>query len=173
MFNVYGIIPNRFIFRSLLCSVLFAGAIAGFAQTPELAAAKVTADTQPGAAVGKNTNAETNAAAEKPAASAPGAGMSQSDMSREIVNPLSNLWALQFQQNNNRVEMPFGKGNYSQSGLQFQPLLPINLSKHWNWITRPVIGLYDSSPYPTDVHLTGINMTTTPPTPVLNANMKR
>ncbi len=35
-----------------------------------------------------------------------------------------------------------------QSNLQFQPVLPIALTKEWNLITRPVLQLFNSTPYP-------------------------
>jgi hypothetical protein len=78
----------------------------------------------------------------------PNQQQSAAGLSNEIANPLSNLWLLQTQQNNTLLQMPSGKGTYVQSNLQFQPLLPIHISPHWNWISRPVMQLVSSQPYP-------------------------
>jgi hypothetical protein len=78
---------------------------------------------------------------------------------------LSNLWLLQVQQNNTLIHMPLGKGTYVQSNLQFQPLLPIHVSTHWNWISRPVMQLVSSEPYP----VTSVN----PSTGAINSDVKR
>ena len=35
------------------------------------------------------------------------------------------------------------------NNLYFQPVMPVSLTKDWNLITRPVMTLYQSQPYPT------------------------
>jgi hypothetical protein len=70
--------------------------------------------------------------------------VSASELSRQLLNPVTSLWSLQFQFNNYRLEN--GKWN---NNLLFQPVLPIGLTKDLNLITRPVIPLYNSVPHET------------------------
>jgi hypothetical protein len=70
--------------------------------------------------------------------------VSASELNRQLSNPVTSLWSLTFQFNNYRLEN--GEWNYS---LQFQPVLPIGLTKDLNLITRPVIPLYNSVPHET------------------------
>ena len=37
---------------------------------------------------------------------------------------------------------------YWNSNLNFQPVLPVALTKDWNLITRPVMTVFNSVPYP-------------------------
>ena len=131
--------------NTALAGILWAVAIGGFAQTQQLATN--AAAEQPDGNVGNVAVVE-----KKPATaasnSAPDQPQSAAGLSNEIANPLSNLWLLQTQQNNTLLQMPSGKGTYVQSNLQFQPLLPIHVSPHWNWISRPVMELVSSQPYP-------------------------
>jgi hypothetical protein len=137
---------GRAIFRNTaVAGVLLAFAIGGFAQTQQLATNVATE--QPNgkagndAVVEKSGTAASNSATDQP--------QSAAGLSNEIANPLSNLWLLQTQQNNTLLQMPSGKGTSVQSNLQFQPLLPIHVSPHWNWISRPVMQIVSSQPYPT------------------------
>lgn len=146
-----------------LAGVLLAFALGGFAQTQQLATN--TAAEQPdgtsgnGAAVEKKpATAASNSAADEP--------QSAAQLSNEIANPLSNLWLLQMQQNNTLLQMPSEKGTYVQSNLQFQPLLPIHVSPHWNWISRPVMQLVNSQPYP-------VVASVDPSTGTINSDTKR
>lgn len=85
----------------------------------------------------------------------PGTGASASDLSsgelaKEISNPVTSLWQLQFQFNNMRLES--SDTPLSQkwvNNLYFQPVLPVSLTEKWNLITRPVFTLYNSVPVPT------------------------
>jgi hypothetical protein len=86
-----------------------------------------------------------------PGAQATGAGRapeanepSASELNKQLSNPVTSLWSLAFQFNNFRLEN--GEWNYN---LQFQPVLPIGLTKDLNLITRPVIPLYNSVPHET------------------------
>ena len=72
---------------------------------------------------------------------------SGAEISKQVANPLSNLWLMQFQQNDNWLGMPSGHGDRVQSDLQFQPLLPLRLTDNWNFIMRPVFQLYNSTPF--------------------------
>ena len=76
---------------------------------------------------------------------------SANELAKEISNPVTSLWQLQIQSNNLRLET----GNsYPTDGkwvnnLYFQPVMPVSLTKKLNLITRPVITIYNSVPYPT------------------------
>jgi len=69
---------------------------------------------------------------------------STSELNKQLANPVTSLWSLQFQFNNYRLE----NGEWSNN-LLFQPVLPIGLTKSLNLITRPVIPLYDVVPHET------------------------
>jgi hypothetical protein len=135
-----------FLTKFAVAGVLFAFATGGFAQTQQLAT-NVAVDKQPDGEPGSVAVVEKKSATAK-GNSAPDQPQSAAGLSNEIANPLSNLWLLQTQQNNTLMQMPSGKGTYVQSNLQFQPLLPIHVSPHWNWISRPVMQLVSSQPYP-------------------------
>ena len=85
---------------------------------------------------------------------------SGNELVKEINNPVTSLWQLQFQFNNYKLE----SGDFNpESGkwvnnLYFQPVLPVSLTKDLNLITRPVMTLYQSVPHPT---LSGGNERTT------------
>jgi hypothetical protein len=66
------------------------------------------------------------------------------ELARMLANPVANLWSLQFQFNN--FELTNGLWN---NNLNFQPVMPISLTKDINLITRPVIQIYNSVPYET------------------------
>src|SRR5262245_25732651 len=70
--------------------------------------------------------------------------ISASELNRQLSNPVTSLWSLQFQFNNYRLEN--GKWN---NNLLFQPVVPVSLTKDLSLITRPVIPLYNSVPHET------------------------
>ena len=83
----------------------------------------------------------TGAAAEEPDEDHP----EQADankLAQALANPVSNLWSLQFQFNN--FELTNDRWN---NNLNFQPVMPVSLTKDINLITRPVIQVYNSVPY--------------------------
>ena len=61
---------------------------------------------------------------------------------------MSEVWSIAFQQNNYVVSTVSGQGDKWNSNLNFQPVMPVSLTKDWNLITRPVMTLFDSTPYP-------------------------
>ena len=63
-------------------------------------------------------------------------------LAQALANPVANLWSLQFQFNN--FELTNDRWNYN---LNFQPVMPVSLTKDLNLITRPVIQVYNSVPY--------------------------
>jgi hypothetical protein len=66
---------------------------------------------------------------------------SLTEINKQLTNPVSSLWALSFQFNN--YYLTNSRWNYN---LQFEPVLPVSLTKDWNLITRPVLQLYNSVP---------------------------
>jgi len=134
----------------LLCGALFASTL-GFAQNQKLAAN--LADNTAASDSAKSAITEQPAASE---AAAKPDGKSEterilasaSETNKEIENPTTMLWLLQTQTNNTLTELPMHKGNYYQSNLQFEPLLPNELSKKWTLGIRPVMNFYSSQPYP-------------------------
>ena len=68
------------------------------------------------------------------------------EVAKQLNNPVSSIWNITTQSN-----MTFLKGNLSpayraQFTFNFQPVLPIPLTKEWNLIPRPVIPFL-STPY--------------------------
>src|SRR6476469_8278286 len=55
-------------------------------------------------------------------------------LAQELANPVANLWSLQFQFNN--FQLTNNRWSYN---LNFQPVMPLSLTKDLNLITRPVI----------------------------------
>jgi hypothetical protein len=84
-------------------------------------------------------------------AAANAGALSASELAKEISNPVTSIWQLQFQFNNLKLE----SGDFNPASgkwvnnLYFQPVLPVSLTKDLNLITRPVLTLYDSVPHPT------------------------
>ena len=138
---------GRAIFRRniALTGVLLGFAIGGFAQTQQVSAANLAVDKQPAGEAGNVAVVEKQTAATN---NSPDQAQSAAGLSKEIANPLSNLWLLQVQQNNTFTDVPLGNGTYVQSNLQFQPLVPIKVLPHWSLISRPVIQVFSSQPYP-------------------------
>lgn len=65
-------------------------------------------------------------------------------LAKALANPVASLWSMTFQFNN--YELTNDRWN---NNLQFQPVMPVSLTKGWNLITRPVIQIYNSVPYAT------------------------
>ena len=76
--------------------------------------------------------------------------MSSQELAKEISNPVTSIWQLQFQFNNYKLESdPLSpvSGEWVNN-LYFQPVLPVSLTENFNLVTRPVLTLYQSVPYP-------------------------
>ena len=67
-------------------------------------------------------------------------------LAQEAANPFSSRWLMQIQQNNNRMDMPFGSEDRMQSNLMFQPLLSVALTDKWGLYMRPVVTIANSLP---------------------------
>ena len=70
---------------------------------------------------------------------------SASELNRELTNPVSSLWSIANQFNN----FELNNGHWSNN-WNFQPVLPLSLTKDWNLITRPVMPFYNIVPHPTE-----------------------
>src|SRR5262245_58060564 len=94
-------------------------------------------------------------AASRAAAQAPPAAeeTDADKLAQALANPVADLWSLQFQFNN--FELTNDRWNYN---LNFQPVMPVSLTRCLNLITRPVIQVYNSVPYQTS---TGADARTT------------
>ena len=93
--------------------------------------------------VAQTTGAPGTAAAGAAVAPEP-QGASASELNKQLSNPVTSIWSLSFQFNNFRLE----NGQWNNN-LQFQPVLPVGLTKDVNLITRPVIPLYNIVPHET------------------------
>ena len=69
---------------------------------------------------------------------------SASELNRELTNPVSSLWSIANQFNN--FELNNGQWN---NNWNFQPVMPVSLTKDWNLITRPVMPFYNIVPHET------------------------
>jgi len=68
--------------------------------------------------------------------------MSAHDLNQQVSNPVSTIWSLQSQFNNYKLANGQWNNNWN-----FQPSLPISLTKDWNLITRPVVPIYNTVPH--------------------------
>lgn len=69
---------------------------------------------------------------------------SASELNRKLTNPVSSIWSISNQFNN--YELNNGQWN---NNWNFQPVLPISLTKDLNLITRPVMPFYNIVPHET------------------------
>ena len=69
---------------------------------------------------------------------------SASELNRKLTNPVSSIWSISNQFNN--FELNNGQWN---NNWNFQPVLPVSLTKEWNLITRPVMPFYNIVPHET------------------------
>ena len=72
---------------------------------------------------------------------AEGTKLSATEANKQLSNPVSSFWSLSLQFNNYYLTNKRWNNN-----LQFQPVLPVSLTKDWNLITRPVFQLYNNVP---------------------------
>jgi len=75
-------------------------------------------------------------------------GHSLTEINKQLTNPVTDLWSIQFEQNNYRVDPGRGEEDRWSSNLLFQPVLPVAIDPDWNLITRPVVPLFVSTPRP-------------------------
>jgi len=74
----------------------------------------------------------------------------ETEVNKELSNPISSIWALQIQENTFFIHPGIeDKSSRNAVNVQFQPVLPLALTDDWNLITRPVFQLVNSVPVPT------------------------
>ena len=91
-----------------------------------------------------NLGAVTESPDEDIARTTQGDAESASELNRKLTNPVSSIWSIANQFNN--YELNNGQWN---NNWNFQPVLPISLTKGWNLITRPVMPWYNIVPHET------------------------
>src|SRR5215470_17702427 len=69
---------------------------------------------------------------------------SASELNRKLTNPVSSIWSISNQFNNYELNNGHWNNNWN-----FQPVLPVSLTKDWNLITRPVMPFYNIVPHET------------------------
>jgi hypothetical protein len=67
-----------------------------------------------------------------------------SELNRQLTNPVSSIWSIANQFNNFELNNGHWNNNWN-----FQPVLPVSLTKDWNLITRPVMPFYNIVPHET------------------------
>jgi hypothetical protein len=77
-------------------------------------------------------------------AESPAGGASASELNRQLSNPVSSIWSISNQFNNFELNNGHWNNNWN-----FQPVMPVSLTKDWNLITRPVMPFYNIVPHPT------------------------
>ena len=77
-------------------------------------------------------------------AQSPSGEPSASELNRQLTNPVSSLWSISNQFNNFELNNGHWNNNWN-----FQPVLPVSLTKDWNLITRPVMPWYNIVPHET------------------------
>jgi hypothetical protein len=69
---------------------------------------------------------------------------SASELNRKLTNPVSSIWSISNQFNN--IELNNGQWN---NNWNFQPVMPVSLTKDLNLITRAVMPFYNIVPHET------------------------
>jgi hypothetical protein len=69
---------------------------------------------------------------------------SESELNRKLTNPVSSIWSISNQFNN--FELNNGQWN---NNWNFQPVMPVSVTKDLNLITRPVMPFYNIVPHET------------------------
>ena len=71
---------------------------------------------------------------------------SMDNVAKQLNNPVADLWSLNFQFNRYYLQGDVTDRTREQDLLNFQPVLPVHLTKEWNLITRPVIPFVFNQP---------------------------
>jgi hypothetical protein len=97
--------------------------------------------------------AATGGEAKPPAA----AGPSKEDLAKLTQNPIANLISVPFQNNAN---LNYGPEKKTQNILNIQPIIPFEINKDWNLITRTVVPvMYQPATAPDESSTSGIGAT--------------
>jgi hypothetical protein len=102
----------------------------------------------------KSGIAQTQGSTDAPSADS----QASAELAKQASNPLSSAWLIQMQQNNNWVGMPLKREDRVDSELLLQPLLSVKLTNQWTLLARPILTLFNSTPY---VAATGVDQRTT------------
>src|SRR5262249_48911751 len=73
-----------------------------------------------------------------------GEAESASELNRKLTNPVSSIWSISNRFNNFELNNGHWNNNWN-----FQPVLPVSLTKDLNLITRPVMPFYNIVPHET------------------------
>jgi hypothetical protein len=111
---------------------MFAWTKSEIAQTQEFAANEQSGSENHSVAATDQAGVESQASAE---------------LAKQASNPLSSAWLIQVQQNNSWVGMPLKQGDRVDSDLLLQPLLNVKLTDQWTLLARPILTLFNSTPY--------------------------
>ena len=80
----------------------------------------------------------------------PSGGMSATEINKQLINPVSAIWDLTFQQDTYWIHPGVGGASErNQVDLNFQPVMQVSLNEDWNVVNRVVFPSFDSSPYVT------------------------
>ena len=71
---------------------------------------------------------------------------SASELNRKLTNPVSSIWSISNQFNNFELNNGHWNNNWN-----FQPVMPVSLTKDWNLITRPGCGCQLTTRPPTNL----------------------
>ena len=81
--------------------------------------------------------------------------MSAEELNRQLNNPVSSVWSMVFQNNYTQLksgsrDVPGWKEGDDKwfYNLNFQPVLPLPLTRDWNLINRPVFPIFAGRPVP-------------------------
>lgn len=108
------------------------------------------AGTNSGIAQTQQSTADHQSSSENNSLTTEGSGtesQSAAELAKQASNPLSSGWLMQTQQNSSWVGMPSNQGDRVQSQLLFQPLVNVKLTDQWTLFTRPILTLFNSTPY--------------------------